>query len=185
MHHSGLFRDWYLPIATGIAYFHDAAGGALVYWPDGPDGAAKRHRPRANTAVVLDTDTVFHGVDPVGDDIEDVPALASGSELLGDGGDWVLHDGDGNELRRYDADELRFSVSWKAYCFADEDTRDRWRDHHDDLEYEEIVNRLVADLRARGRIDDATADDDPQLGLAMIDEYVRFPTDDRPALASS
>ena len=185
MHHSGLFRDWYLPIATGIAYFHDSAGGALVYWPDGPTGAPKRHRPRANTAVVLDTDTVFHGVDPVGDDVEALPALAPGSELVGEGDGWLLRDRDENELRRYASDELRFSVSWKAYCFADERARDRWRDHHDDLEYEEIVNRLVADLRARGRIDDATADDDPQLGLAMIDEYVRFPADDRPALASS
>ena len=29
--------------------------------------------------------------------------------------------------------ELRFSVSWKAYCFADEHERDTWREHRDDL----------------------------------------------------
>jgi hypothetical protein len=179
MHHSGLFQEWYLPIATGIAYFHDAVGGALVYWPDGPDGRPKRHLPRANTAVVLDTDSVFHGVDPVGAASGDVPKLAPGSALVAlDDGGWALRDANERELRRYDAEELRFSVSWKAYCFGDEAARDRWREHSDDLTYEVIVARLADDLRARGRIDGSTAEDG-KLGLAMIDEYVRFPADDR------
>ena len=29
--------------------------------------------------------------------------------------------------------DIRFSVSWKAYCFADEDERDAWRRTRDDL----------------------------------------------------
>jgi hypothetical protein len=174
MHHSGLFQEWYLPIATGIAYFHDSAGGALVYWPDGADGEPRRHLPRANTAIVLDTDSVFHGVEPVGDAAESVPALGPGSELTAvDAGGWVLHDGDGRELRRYAAEELRFSVSWKAYCFPDEAARDRWREHRDDLGYDEIVARLVDDLRARGRIN-GSPPEGGKLGLALIDEYVRF-----------
>jgi hypothetical protein len=91
MHHSGLFHEWYLPITTGIAYFHDAFGGALVYWPDGPDGPPQRHLPRANTAIVLDTDSVFHGVDPVGESRSDVPALGAGSTIVAlDDGGWVL-----------------------------------------------------------------------------------------------
>ena len=44
MHHSGLFDAWRLPIATGIAWFGASEGGDLVYWPDGPDGAAARIR---------------------------------------------------------------------------------------------------------------------------------------------
>src|SRR4029079_5989635 len=39
MHHSGLFEQWRMPIATGIAYFGDAKGGELAYYPDGPAGA--------------------------------------------------------------------------------------------------------------------------------------------------
>ena len=27
MHHSGLFDDWRMPIATGVAWFHDCDGG--------------------------------------------------------------------------------------------------------------------------------------------------------------
>ena len=175
MHHSGLFTEWYLPIATGIAYFHDSAGGALVYWPDGPNAPSKRHLPRANTAIVLDTDSVFHGVEPVGDSTADVPPLPAGASLMADDRSWVLQDCDGREIRRYTTDALRFSVSWKAYCFADEAARERWHAHTDDLTYDDIVDRLVDDLRARGRIDGDPVRDGT-LGLALIDEYVRFPT---------
>jgi hypothetical protein len=176
MHHSGLFSEWRLPIATGIAYFQDSAGGALVYWPDGPDAPPQRHVPRANTAVVLDTDSVFHGVDPVGAADEAIPPLAPGSELVADamGGTWLLRGPDRRELRRYPVEGLRFSVSWKAYCFADDTARRRWRDHRDDLDGETIVTRLVDDLRARGRVT-GEPEHDRALGLAMIDEYVRFP----------
>ena len=65
MHHSELFDAWRLHIATGIAWFSDLAGGALAFWPEGPDGPLVRHPIRTNTALVLDTDSVFHGVDRV------------------------------------------------------------------------------------------------------------------------
>ena len=65
MHHSGCFDAWRMPIATGISYFSDDVGGALLYWPEGPDGPPARHAIRSDTALVLDTDSVFHGVDRV------------------------------------------------------------------------------------------------------------------------
>ena len=65
MLHSGLFDEWRMPIATGIAWFHDCDGGALAYWPDGVGAPAATHAARFNTAMVLDTDSVFHGVDRI------------------------------------------------------------------------------------------------------------------------
>src|SRR5688500_13223905 len=65
MRHSGLFERWRMPIATGIAYFGGGRGGELAYYPDGAGGAARTYAPKHNTAVMLDTDTVFHGVDRV------------------------------------------------------------------------------------------------------------------------
>jgi len=176
MHHSGLFDEWRLPIATGIAYFADTIGGALVYWPDGPDAEARTYPATANTAIVLDTDTVFHGVEPVGaGDAVDVPRLGPGSSLVtGGDGRWSLHDADDVEVGAYEFDQLRFSVSWKAYCFRDADEREAWRTHRGDLTYDTILERLVADLRARGRVGpDVTLD--RELGLTLIDEYVHFP----------
>lgn len=177
MHHSGLFAPWRLHIATGIAWFRDGDDGELRYWPDGPDAAPVVHAVRANTALVLDTDTVFHGVDPVAPGVEP-PVVRPGAGLVADPSArddrWVLSDADGSHVATYDWDDLRFSVSWKAYCFADEAERTAWRDHTDDLTTEAIVARLVDDLVDREVVTEDVAID-RDLGLLMIDEYVRYP----------
>lgn len=174
MHHSGLFDAWRLHIATGIAWFGDPVGGSLLYWTD-PAGPATLHATRHDTALVLDTDSVFHGVDRVGGDHSDgMPPIRPGCRLHAAGhGKWVLQDREGAMLATYDFEQLRFSVSWKAYCFAGEAEREAWRDHRDDLDYDTIVDHLVDDLRDRGRDPDEVPR--AELGALMIDEYVRFP----------
>jgi hypothetical protein len=174
MHHSGLFDRWRLHIATGIAYLQDLDSGALRHWPDGPRSAPVLHPVRADTAIVLDTDSVFHGVDPVGHGVE-APRLAKGATLVaGEGRRWTLARPDGEVIATYGWDELRFSVSWKGYCFADDAERDRWRTRADDLTYDAVVARLVDDLVDRGlAAPDVARDRD--LGLRLIDTYVRFP----------
>jgi hypothetical protein len=175
MHHSGLFDAWRLPIATGISWFSESGGGALAYWPDGPNAPARTHENRPNTAMVLDTDSVFHGVDPVAAAADaPLPLVRTGATLDAAGhGEWVIHDPAGAELARYRFEQLRFSVSWKAYCFADDAERDAWRDHADDLSYEWVVGRLVDDLCERRGID--PPEHTPDLGRMLIDEYIRFP----------
>ena len=178
MHHSGLFDDWRMPIATGIAWFSGGPGGELSLWPEGPGGDCVVHPAASGTALVLDTDTVFHGVDPVGGDGVDPPPVTGDAELVrldGDGAVWELRDVATCEARaEYRWDDLRLSVSWKAYCFADEGERDAWRSHADDLTEDAVVDRLVDDLRARGVVHGTPARD-RDLGLLLIDTYVRYP----------
>jgi hypothetical protein len=176
MHHSGLFEEYRMPIATAIAWFHDCDGGELAYWADGTDAAPRHHRVRYNTAMVLDTDSVFHGVERIADvAVDDLPRIRMGTTLdyVGDKR-WALHTADGEEIADYDWNQLRFSVSWKAYCFRSEREHDTWREHRDDLTLDAILDRLVADLVERGL---ATADveRDEHLGQLLIDEYIRFP----------
>ncbi len=176
MHHSGLFDEYRMPIATAIAWFGECDGGELAYWPDGAAAPARRHAVRENTAMVLDTDSIFHGVDRIAHVAADaLPRIRPGTTLDALGHDsWALHGADGKELARYSWNELRFSISWKAYCFADEHALATWRDHADDLTLEVILDRLIADLHAR----DVVALDvarDATLGQLLIDEYVHFP----------
>jgi hypothetical protein len=174
MHHSGLFGAWRMPIATGIAYFHDVQGGELALYPDGADRPPRTVRARHNTAVLLDTDSVFHGVDRVYEPRPDFPPLRRGMRLAFDGGErWTVREG-ANAVASYDWKDLRFSVSWKAYCFEDEAERRAWREHRDDLMLDAILEKLVADLRARGRMP-AERPDDKTLALTIIEEYIRFP----------
>jgi len=181
MHHSGLFERWRMPIATGIAYFADESagvpeGGELAYWPDGADGPVTVLPARHNTAIVLDTDSVFHGVDRVGPPGTDPFALSPGNVLHHDGGRWLLRPAPGSTevLTAFDWNEIRFSVSWKAYCFADDAEREAWRTHDDDLSLDLILAQLIADLRQRGVL---TTDEltERELAVLLIDTYERYP----------
>ncbi|HMF82814.1 MAG TPA: hypothetical protein VKI01_06035 [Acidimicrobiia bacterium] len=180
MRHSELFEDWRMPIATGVAWFHDCDGGEFAFYPDGADGPPVYHKVAYNTALLVDTDSVFHGVDRVAPaDTTELPALKPGMKLTFEGNErWSVRDGD-LVVADYPWNELRFSISWKAYCFADEADRDAWRTHTDDLSLDATLATFVDDLRARGCI---TGDVPPprELALMIIDEYIRFP----PAVAA-
>ncbi len=174
MRHSGLFEDWRMPIATAVSWFHDCAGGEFAFYPGGADAPPVAHPVRFNTAILLDTDTVFHGVDRVAETAEPVDRLRPGMQLRYDGdGGWCVLDG-AETVTRYRWPELRFSISWKAYCFADEAERRAWFAHSDDLSVQFAVDRLVDDLRARGRIEGERPGDAALVDL-IIDEYIRFP----------
>lgn len=174
MHHSGLFSAWRMPIATGIAYFHDCQGGELALYPEGPERPPRTVPARHNTAVLLDTDSVFHGVDRVYEPRPDFPALRPGMRLgFEGGGRWTVRNG-ADAVASYDWKDLRYSVSWKAYCFADEAERRVWREHRDDLGLDAILATLRADLRQRGRLP-AEPSDDKALALRIIEEYIHFP----------
>jgi hypothetical protein len=174
MHHSGLFERWRMPIATGVSWFGEPEGGEFVFYPDGPDAAPVALPVRHNTAIVLDTDSVFHGVDRVRESREPLPELGQSPELVHRGdGQWALRDGD-RELARYGWKDLRFSISWKAYCYRDEAERRCVLEHRDDLRRDQVLDVLVSDLRRRGRIG-ARLPGDTELALSIIDEYIAYP----------
>jgi hypothetical protein len=174
MHHSGLFDAWRMPIATAVSWFHDARGGAFAFYPEGPDAAPIAHDVRFNTAVVVDTDSVFHGVDRVAQDAPEMARLRPGMRLIAEGrGAWSVRDGDA-VVSRYRWEEMRFSVSWKAYCFADEAERSCWREGRDDLKVDFILDELERDLRRRERIRGARPPN-RELAEMLVDEYIVFP----------
>jgi hypothetical protein len=173
-HHSGLFDEYRMPIATSVSWYQDTKGGEFAFYPDGVDGAAQAHDVHFNTAVVMDTDSVFHGVDRVAEIDRPIPRFLPQMRLYPEGdGRWVVRDGE-EEVGRYDWDDMRFSVSWKAYCFRDEAEREAWRDHSDDLSLEMVLERLCANLRERGRMQDERPAN-RELAELLVDEYVSFP----------
>jgi hypothetical protein len=170
-------------VATAVNYVGRASGGGFVYYPDGPDGPLLEVVPHHNMAVVLDADSVLHGVAEVdGDDsfADALPPTRSKLRLVHAGDHrWALSmvgDPDRKVVTTLGSDELRFSVSWKAYCFADEAEHRAWWQHEDDLPPALVLERLVAELSCRGRLPGPDHGlDDADLGRLMIDEFLDFP----------
>lgn len=174
MHHSGLFERWRMPIATGVSWFRGCRGGEFAFYPGGAGGPPATVPAAHNTAIVIDTDSVFHGVDRVAETATPIPPFEIGMRLTYEGNDrWRVGFGD-EAVARYHWDAIRFSVSWKAYCFADEAERRLATEHGDDLTRDRIMDALLADLRRRGRLGD-TVPGGTDLALLLIDEYIRFP----------
>ena len=174
MHHSGLFDEHRLRIATCVSWYQDTNGGEFAFYPDGVDGPARAYDVRFNTAVILDTDSVFHGVDRVAEIDAPIPVFLPRMRLCAEGnGAWVVRDGE-EVVARYRWADMRFSVSWKAYCFRSKDEREAWRAHSHDLDVDSVLDTLCDDLRKRERLGDQR----PQnraLAELLVDEYVRFP----------
>ena len=152
MHRSGLFSRYKIDIATAVAWFYEGEGGAFEYWPGGAAApAARLAAPLSNRAVVGDNDVMFHRVAAIGPPGAPQPKDASlNAELRAlDADAWAVVDG-GRECIRYDAGELRISISWKAECFADEASARAWREHSDDLDLDTVVARFLTDAAERG-----------------------------------
>ncbi|MCO4747173.1 MAG: hypothetical protein KC912_20415 [Proteobacteria bacterium] len=174
MMHSGLFEDWRKHVTAGVAFYGDCEGGDFVFYPDGPEGRRMHVPVKANTAIHLDVDGMFHGVERVGGPESAPPPLEAGMTLSYAGDDtWNLCKGD-EVVRSYAWGELRYSVQWKANCFVDAAEKSLIESHDDDLNTQTVIDTLAEDLRQRGRITgDRPADID--LALMMMDEYIVFP----------
>lgn len=154
---SGLFDEWYVPIATAVAWFYEGEGGGFRYWPDGPDATPVDRPCLSNTAIVGDNDRMFHCVLAIGESPSFVPGLTLDSELLVDAQGAVVRDA-GRELARYPYEAIRISVSWKALTFASDAERRRFEEKQDALTHAEVERRFLDDLARRGL--DATKVDD-------------------------
>lgn len=177
MHHSGLFERWRMPIATAVAWFQRAEGGAFAFYPHGAEGGVSTVPAAFNTAVVIDTDSVFHGVDRVRQTTEDMPLLKPGMRMISDGpgsGHWRVSTDEG-ELAAWGFDEIRLSISWKAYCFNDQAERQTWVDGSDDIDVGTILDTLLDDLRSRGRLQGTCPGSNQALAELLVAEYIKFP----------
>lgn len=176
MHHSGLFERWRVHIVAAVSFSGDCEGGAFAFYPEGKDGPIERIPVKHNTAVALEVDDLFHGVERVGGPDLAAPPIGIGMTIEAAGeSDWSVRDGE-DEVIRYSDEAVRFSFQWKCQCFADEDQMAIVDDCSDDLSLEQVVTTLTKDLRARERIT-AEVPDDTGLAMMIIEEYIRFPSE--------
>ncbi len=174
MLHSGLFDQWRIPILTCVSWFGSASGGAFTFYPEGPQGERDSIPAKHNSAIIIDTDKVFHGVERVARQLPDLPAIGQATRLTHCGGDdWELREGEA-VLAKYRWPDIRYSISWKAYCFENEAAQARWRSGNDNLSLEQILDIFEQDLRRRGKFSGERPTGN-EFALMMVDTFVRYP----------
>jgi len=155
---SGLFDDWYVRSATAVAWYYEGEGGGFSYWPDGPDQSPVSRPCISNSAVIGDNDYMFHRVEAVGPDERTLPKGLTLESQLGWSGDaWEVVE-QGEVRARYEFEDVRVSVSWKAQVFADAEQQALYHDHSEDLTLDQVVETLLKDLEAKGTSVERPAD---------------------------
>jgi hypothetical protein len=171
MQRCGLFERWAVRTATAVVWFYDGEGGALRYWPEGPDGPPRDVAPRPNTAIVGDNDRMFHCVKAVGDPSRWRP-YSRDALLCHAGGDrWEVRDG--GEVVAYRLGELRISLSWKAAVVPDREAQPE-QPGEGDVTLERALEVMGYELRRRGSWDDRPLRlGDPELSEAIMETFPR------------
>jgi hypothetical protein len=180
---SGLFADHLVKKGQVITWWYRGENGTFTYWPDGPNGAPKTlAHPLWNKGVLVENERMFHRGDPVGHpDERDVPGLKHRS-LIGydaDADAWNITT-DGNVIRTYRPEQMRLLVHWSAEVYSDLDEVRKVMDHTDDLTLDEVVGRLLQDVREKGTPLAEPADPlhDDDFVRALISTYSIAPTTD-------
>ena len=171
---SGLFDEWSIVQATSIWWMNDVEGGALRYWPNGPQAPPEEHVGRmANTALVGDNHGMFHQVGPIGPFDHGTRRVTSRAEFspADDGsGEWEVTDR-GEVHFRAPLDAYRVSVLWKADVYPNEEERRRQCATSLSVrEVERIFNKDLTKRKADFRFD-AERLEDPALAAAITGVY--------------
>jgi hypothetical protein len=184
MLHSGLFDAWRIPILTCVSWFGAAQGGAFTFYPQGPGRRRQAISAKHNSAILIDTDRVFHGVERVDNDLPDLPEIGPGSRLYFLGDDqWQLRS-EQITLAEFTWPQIRYSISWKGYCFRDQNERDAWETHSDDLSLEQILDVFEKELKLRGVISGARPSAD-RFAQLMVETFIQFPGQEASQCASN
>ena len=173
---SGLFRRWSLSLAGVVSWFYNGEGGEFEYWPDGEKGSAMGEQPPfGNTAIVTDSDRMYHRVGAIGrpnEYLSEGTISASAQLQQEENGAWRIVDG-GKVRAVYDPRQVRVSLLWKAIVFEDEAAAAAFNDHSDDITLERAATIFCSDLRTRGVKFTEPSDpvSDPQWSRTLVATY--------------
>ncbi|WP_420639096.1 hypothetical protein [Candidatus Poriferisocius sp.] len=197
MLHSGCFDRWRLKIATAVCWYYEGTGGEFTYWPEGWDGEQVVIDPPYNYGVMGDNDYMPHRVERIGGpgdhpkygfdatirltSLSSSNSLSSGKSLNGLSSlssltperQWVIEE-PGHSPVVHAFDEVRVSLSWKAFVFTDDHEAEVFDQRLDDLDEATLVATLAEDCARRGVSvpEGPDALSDPEFGDKVRDVYL-------------
>jgi hypothetical protein len=192
---SGLFQEDYVNQVQLVGYFHKwndtNRGGKFFFWND--DNATPRESdPVSGSANSVDGVKVVHAAGlympnhkPPLISKDAVNVLEYQGQKTTGAHQWDVI-ANGNVLRSYDEDELRFSAVYRARCFANDEERQLFKDNVKQRAWtvDHILSRFEEDMKIRGAwpfdaadsvANRATPSDRYKLGVAIMDTYIKYP----------
>ena len=173
MLHSGCFDRWRVRIATAVCWYYEGPGGEFSYWPEGWDGDMVTVDPPYNYGVMGDNDFMPHRVEPIGDEADYAKYGFDATITLTPDRLWVIEE-PGHEPMRHAFNEVRVSLSWKAFVFTDASEAELYDRHLDDLDEAIMIATLAEDCAQRGVAvpDGPDALTRPDFGERIRDTYL-------------
>jgi len=200
MKFSGLWEEQFIPQVQVVGYLHQwqpqgADDGAFLYWND---TIQPPHivLPTPLSGSALDGSQLVHAASVYRREATSLPYIDKDKlhwlrKKLNteDGGkDWHLSDDEGNELQRYQLEDLRISIVYRARCFAStEDAAAYLEQLHgtdgtgDRVSLKDVLDAFVVELVSRGQLPvGSTVSNTDRLALALkiIDTFIKYPLPD-------
>lgn len=173
MMHSGCFDRWRVRIATAVCWYYEGVGGEFSYWPEGWDGDMVTVDPPYNYGVMGDNDFMPHRVESIGAEADRANYGFDAAITLTTDRKWVIEE-PGRQAVHHGFNEVRVSLSWKAFVFADAVEAEVYDRHLDDLDESTLVATLAEDCARRGVAvpDGPDALARPEFGEQVRDTYL-------------
>ena len=189
---SGLFADRFIDQVQLVAYYHEwnddaggARGGAFAHW-SARDGSAALLAPAPGSGSAVDGSKTVHAA-TLFEPAAAAPRLDKGQRHAlvynAKNATWGLVSGGAATMHAWTEDQLRFSVVYRARCFASEAERADFaaalaaREGLMDLEVDILQPLMREAVRRRAAPSLAALQALPRLdlGLKLIDIFVRYP----------
>jgi len=175
-HCSGLFSSLRVRNVTSVCYPATRHAGALAVYHPKQGGV---HSVTAGTSLLLDTDSHFHHSEVTGGSKIPVPHLPEGSSLemvKKEGGKvvWQVVK-EGNLVREYNEEEIRFTISCKFHLFRSEQEADQFYSGKGaKLTAESILDGLISHLDLHKKLPPGLSRKSPlhQLAPIIVKEFI-------------
>jgi len=182
---SGLFQDKFIDQVQVVAYFHEweaseERAGSFKHWAQDL-GYPEISRADARAGSAVDGSKVVHAGDVymLGEKPPRLEKSAKNALVYQEEGSesWVL-ESDNVTKGVYTTDDLRWTVVYRARCFASAAEAKRYHDGLPDDEMmtlESVLDTLYADLVKKGVLASGDAPDRLELALLLLDTYIKYP----------
>jgi len=182
MQFSGLFQDKFIDQIQVVGYFHrweptEERGGQFVYW-DSEEVQPRTVPPKPLAGSIVDGSKTVHAATVYRPGVK-APRVNKSADLkliyVGDDR-WELLE-NGKVFQTYTTDDLRWTIVYRARCFANEEEAVRFKNlpEEETMQLEDVLNILKNDMIKRGKMSENDTSSRLDLAITLMDEYIKYP----------